>query len=544
MTRPHALIAGAGIAGPALAHQLNARGWRTTVVERFPHVRGEGQNIDVRGAAREVAGRMGILDDILAANTGEVGMRLLRQDGSTAASFPVAKPGQTDGPTAELEILRGELSRILYEHTHRETDYRFGTRIADLTERDDHVRTVLDDGTTFDTDVVVIAEGLRSQSRRLVTHAEVADFGMYFAYLTVPRRDGDNQWWNWMHAPGSLAVHLRPDNLGTARAILTFISEVRGLETLDRASQINILRRTFADAGGPTPRILAELDDAAFYFDAVGQFRSPTWSKGRIALVGDAAFCNATFGGAGTSLALIGAYVLAGELSRTNDHHAALQRYERLMGPITEAVPRVRLGVVRRANPRTRTGIRALHTGARLLASPVVQATMNRLGNHLINVAQDVELPNYGHTADRPTSAYQAPSWLEKKLSGLFAWANIAERLTVIGRISGGPRRVAVNTVDVGGVKYLVSARGESQWVKNIRANPDVSLTVRGRTTAYTATEVPVDRLPPILAAKFGQRGVGRFTTMLPDASDHPTFELAPKIRHRNQSEPHSGRTL
>jgi deazaflavin-dependent oxidoreductase (nitroreductase family) len=108
--------------------------------------------------------------------------------------------------------------------------------------------------------------------------------------------------------------------------------------------------------------------------------------------------------------------------------------------------------------------------------------------------------------------------------------------LTVTGRISGSLRQVAVNTVDVDGARYVVSASGESQWVKNVRVNPEVSLTVKGRTTAYTATEVPADRRARIVAAKFGKPGVGRFSTMLPDDADHPTFELTPKPLLRNAS--------
>ena len=252
----HAIISGAGIAGPALAHQLGARGWRTTVIERFPERRDEGQNVDVRGAAREVARRMGIEADLRAANTGEVGMRFVTDDGSPAASFPMSAPGEVDGPTAEFEILRGELSRILIDHSRHSTEYRFDTRISDLTDHGDHVTVALDDGTAVDADLVVIAEGLRSKTRRFVTSADVNDLGMYFAYVTLPREDTDDQWWNWQHAPGSLAVHLRPDNLGTTRALLTFISDVRGLEALRPADQIAILRKTFADVGGAAPRIL------------------------------------------------------------------------------------------------------------------------------------------------------------------------------------------------------------------------------------------------------------------------------------------------
>ena len=394
MTR-HAVISGAGIAGPALAQQLGTRGWRSTVIERFPERRDGGQNVDVRGAAREVARRMGIEDDLRAANTGEIGTRLTNADGSAAAEFTVDESGETDGPTAELEILRGELSRILIEHGRDHTDYRFDSQITDLTDHGDGVTVALQDGESTEADLVVIAEGLRSRSRRHVTSADVNDLGMYFAYVTIPRDDTDDQWWNWQHAPGSRAVHLRPDNLGTTRALLTFISDVRGLQDLGVEDQITILRKTFADVGGAAPRILDELQNGApLYFSAVGQVRAPQWSKGRIALLGDAAFCAATFGGNGTSLALIGAYVLAGELSRNDDHLAALVRYETFMRSIVDDTPLVRMGMLRRMNPRTQAGIAAIHTGAKVLASPVGQAAVKVLGRRLVNVAVD-QLPNY-----------------------------------------------------------------------------------------------------------------------------------------------------
>jgi 2-polyprenyl-6-methoxyphenol hydroxylase-like FAD-dependent oxidoreductase len=393
----HAVISGAGIAGPALAHQLATRGWRATVIERYPQRRDEGQNIDVRGAAREVARRMGIEDDVRAANTGEIGMRFLYEDGAPAAAFPIGAPGESDGPTAELEILRGELSRILIEHSAAGADYRFDTQITDLTDHGDRVTVALDDGTAIDADLVVIAEGLRSRSRKYVTSVEASDLGMYFAYVTIPRQDTDEPWWNWQHATGSRAVHTRPDNLGTTRALLTFVSDVRGLETLRVEDQIVILRRTFADVGGAAPRILAELDRGTpLYFSAVGQLPASTWSKGRIALLGDAAFCNATFGGVGTSFALIGAYVLAGELSRTDDHRIALDRYEKFMRTCVESAPLIKMSVLRRANPQTRAGIRTLHAAARLMTSPVGQAAIKTVGKRFAqNPADTVALPHY-----------------------------------------------------------------------------------------------------------------------------------------------------
>lgn len=391
----HAVISGAGIAGPALAHQLTARGWSTTVIERYPRRRDEGQNVDVRGAAREVVRRMGIDGDVRAANTGEIGTRFVKDNGSPAASFPVGRGGK-DGPTAELEILRGELSRILIENTG-DTDYRFGRQIADISDAGDRVQVALADGDCLDADLLVIAEGLHSRSRRFVTPVDVTDLGMYFAYATIPRVDSDDRWWNWQHVTESRAVHLRPDNLGTTRAILTFISDVRGFEELDRVGQMTILRRTFADVGGAAPRVLAALEAGApMYFSVAGQVHSPTWSKGRVALLGDAAFCNATFGGAGTSLALIGAYILAGELADGAEVTDALHRYERAMKPFTDSAPTVRASALRLANPRTRNGIRALRTAAALAASPVGRAVGALAGNGLGRIASPpTPLPNY-----------------------------------------------------------------------------------------------------------------------------------------------------
>jgi 2-polyprenyl-6-methoxyphenol hydroxylase-like FAD-dependent oxidoreductase len=305
--------------------------------------------------------------------------------------------GETDGPTAELEILRGELSRILIEHSRVGTDYRFDTQITDLTDHGDRVAVALDDGTAIDADLVVIAEGLRSRSRKYVSSAEAVDLGMYFAYVTIARQDSDEPWWNWQHATGSRAVHTRPDNLGTTRALLTFISDVRGLEALRVQDQIAILRKNFADVGGAAPRILAELDRGApLYFSAVGQLPVSTWSKGRVALLGDAAFCNATFGGVGTSFALIGAYVLAGELARTDYHRTALDRYEKFMRTCAESAPPVRIGVLKRANPQTARGIRTLHAAGRLLASPVGQGVSKFAGSRFANSPADaVQLPDY-----------------------------------------------------------------------------------------------------------------------------------------------------
>lgn len=400
MTAPSILISGGSVAGPALASWLTTHGWTTTVVERFEKLRDTGQNIDIRGAAREVVRRMGLEDAIRAASTGEQGTEFVRADGTVLAAFPAGE-SDTGGATAELEILRGELSRLLYEHTCADTEYVFGDRITALDEHDDGadgggVTVTFAHGRPRTFDVVVIAEGLTSQSRSLIfPDAQVRDLGLYVAYLTIPRTDPDTDWWRWYNAPAGRSITLRPDNVGTIRATLSFRSDVRGLEDLRPADQARILRRTFHDAGWQTPRILAALDDAPFYFDAVGQIRLPAWSRGRIALVGDAAYCPSPVSGMGTSLALVGAYVLGGELGTRRDHRAAFAAYEATMRPYVDRAQQLPPGTPQLAHPRTRAGVGVLRAAVRIAGSTPVQRLGGLTGTLFAPPADKIDLPRY-----------------------------------------------------------------------------------------------------------------------------------------------------
>lgn len=393
---PSVLISGASIAGPALAYWLNEHGCTTTVVERFDELRDTGQNIDIRGAAREVVRRMGIEDAIRALTTGEQGTEFVDGAGRTLAAFPVGE-SDSGGATAELEILRGELSRLLHKLTRDRTDYRFGDRIRALDQHDDGVAVTFEHGSTASFDAVVIAEGITSRTRSLVfPDADVRDLGLYMAYLTIPRKPGDTDWWRWYNAPRGRSITLRPDNVGTIRATLSFRSDVRGLADLAPADQARILRATFADAGWQTPRVLAALDDdAPFYFDAVGQVRLPTWSNGRVALVGDAAYCASPVSGMGTSLALVGAYVLAGELGAHADHRTAFDRYEKTMRPYVERAQKLPPGTPQLAHPRTRTGVTMLRTAVGLAGSGPVQRIGGLAGRFFSPPADAIDLPRY-----------------------------------------------------------------------------------------------------------------------------------------------------
>lgn len=395
MSAPSILISGASIAGPALAYWLNAQGWHTTIVERFAAFREDGQNIDVRGAGREVARRMGIEDTIRAASTGETGTEFVDSRGTRVAYF-AAGESDSGGATAELEILRGQLSRILVDRTQEDTEYVFGNQIVALDEHADGVTVTFAHGQARTFDVVVVAEGLRSRTRSLVFPGTdpVRELGMYIAYLALPRTSDDTDLWRWHSAGRGRSITLRPDNLGTIRASLAFLSDVRGLDEVDRDGVVAILRRTFADVGWVAPRVLDALDDAPLYFDALGQARLPSWSSGRVGLVGDAAYCSSPISGMSTSLALTGAYVLAGELA-AHPHRTAFARYEAVMRPYVDQAQKLAPGAPRIANPRSRTGVAVMNTVLRIAAGPVGGLVGGLTSKLFTPPADAIDLPTY-----------------------------------------------------------------------------------------------------------------------------------------------------
>ncbi|WP_375424620.1 FAD-dependent monooxygenase [uncultured Friedmanniella sp.] len=395
MTSRTVLISGASIAGPALAHWLNVYGFTTTVVERADGIRPGGQTVDLRGAGREVARRMGIEDAVRAATTGEQGVRFVDATGATRAEFG-ADAYDGEGFVAELEILRGELATLLHEHTRDHTEYLFGDRISGLDDQPGRVRVTFDSGLERDFDLVVAADGIGSRTRRLVfgDEPQFRSLGMYTAYLTMPRAESDGTWARWYNATGGRVITLRPDNLGTTRALLTLPARGEGYERQPVDEQRALLKRTFVDAGWEAPRVVAALDGADdLYFELTGQVRTPHWSRGRVALVGDAGYCASPISGMGTSLALVGAYVLAGELAASEDHRQAFAAYERLLRPYVDKAQQLPPFTPRIAQPRTRAGIQVLNSALWLGSRPWV----SRLGRskRLSPPADAFELPDY-----------------------------------------------------------------------------------------------------------------------------------------------------
>ncbi|QHC71606.1 FAD-dependent monooxygenase [Rathayibacter sp. VKM Ac-2801] len=388
------LISGASIAGPALAFWLHRYGWETTIVERAPALRLGGQNIDVRGAGREVARRMGLEDDIRAATTGEVGTRFIGRGGRTLAEFP-AGTSDSGGATAELEILRGDLAELLVARTAEHTEYRFGDRITGLDQTRGGVVASFAHASDERFDLVVAADGIGSSTRRLVVgdEPEIRSLGLEISWATIPRTAADDDWWRWYVAGRGRSITLRPDPHGTLRVAFSYLSDRTVRRGVDE--QRARLREVFGDAGWEAQRALDGIDAADdLYSEAVGQVRAPRWSSGRAVLVGDAAYCASPVSGMGTSLSLTGAYVLAGELAAHVDPRDGLADYERRLRPYVDQAQSLPPGTPRLAHPRTRAGVAVLGAGVRLAATPLA----GRLaGRFFTPPAEAIDLPDYGH---------------------------------------------------------------------------------------------------------------------------------------------------
>ena len=375
--RPRVLITGASIAGPALAWGLDRSGFDVTLLERSPEQRTTGQNIDVRGLGREVLERTGLRDTVMQHLTGEAGTRYVDEHGTPYATFPKTE-GQ-DGPTAEIEILRGTFAGILVDALPDTIDRRYGDFIAGAEQDGTGVNVRYDSGAPERFDLVVVAEGRSSRTRRILfaDETEYRDHGVSIAYGTLDRIGSDTDHWDWYTAPRGRVASIRPDNEGTIRASVSFESEPMGFEQLPVDVQLRILRERFRGAGWQTERILDGFSERSdeFYTQRMEQVVVSRWSKGRIALLGDAAWGSGPTG-MGTTLSLVGAHILAGELARTiepavgADHGYsipdAFARYEEMLRGYADSAQGLPRGGARLLHPSSKAGVRAVRAALRV----------------------------------------------------------------------------------------------------------------------------------------------------------------------------------
>jgi 2-polyprenyl-6-methoxyphenol hydroxylase-like FAD-dependent oxidoreductase len=363
------LISGAGIAGTAAAYWLRELGCSVTVVERAPSLRKGGQTVDLRGAGRTVVERMGLLDQIRAMTVRQRGIAWVDESGRHRAEMPVEAFGGRGIVSAD-EILRGDLAAILYKAAGPGVSYLFDDSITAVEQDADTVLVSFEKAAPRRFDLVVGADGLHSVVRRCAFDTEQAPFhplGLLNAWFTIPAEIDLDDWYLMHNAPGGRVASIRPGRLSAEQKAGLSVRSAESIDRGDIEAQLNLLERHFADVGWEVPRLLRAARSASdFYLESMGQVRMDRWSRGRVVLLGDAGYCPSPLTGLGTSLALVGAYVLAGELANADKEpaateqqaiEAAFDRYEARMRPYVEQAQQLPPGGVDGYAPMSRLRI-------------------------------------------------------------------------------------------------------------------------------------------------------------------------------------------
>ncbi|MFD8333556.1 FAD-dependent monooxygenase [Streptomyces solisilvae] len=327
------LISGASISGPALAYWLSRSGCAVTVVEKARTLRDGGYPIDIRGTAIEVVRRMGILPRLRDAHIDSRRCTFLNADGSELASVrPHIVAGSVEGQ--DLEVRRGDLATALYGKVRDDVEFLFGDSIDTLDQSGPAVDVAFHSGRRRTFDLVIGADGMHSATRESLFGPEERFhryLGYCFAIFTMPNTFGLSRELMLWNAPGKAAALYAVGDNDELHAFLTFHRPRPPFDALRNPdAQRDLVATVFADAGWEVPGMVNAMRDADdLFFDTAGQIRMAHWSSGRVALVGDAAYAPSFLTGQGSSLALVGAYMLANALATHRDHTAAFAAYER-----------------------------------------------------------------------------------------------------------------------------------------------------------------------------------------------------------------------
>ncbi len=335
------------MAGPALALGLRRRGFAVTVVERAPSLRTGGYKVDVRGAGVTALKHLGVYERARAVDVGMKQITYVRRDGRPIAALPADLLMGRRGD--DIEVLRGDLSEILYAETAADVEYVFGDAIASLHDGPDGVDVTFERGAARRFDYVVGADGLHSATRKLAGlqsgfgwragrsegfgDVPPEHLGAYISIFSVPNHLRIDREEIMFFRPGRLVFAYAMGPHRPAQVGMVFASALLGHDRRDVAAQKALIKDAFAGMGWEADRFLASLDAAGdFYFDSLAQVGLPRWSSGRVGLLGDAAHCPSPASGQGTSLALVGAHVLGQHLGEPG----GLEEYERLMRPYVD----------------------------------------------------------------------------------------------------------------------------------------------------------------------------------------------------------------
>lgn len=385
------LINGGGIAGPSLAFWLTRQGHAVTIVEQAPQLRTGGQAVDFRGPALTVLEKMGLLEQVKAGATQMGPLVLVDEKGKEVGRLPA------EVISGEVEMHWGDFTRILYDAVRHDVNYRFGVRVTALEDNGHGVDATFSDASTARYDLVIGADGLHSGTRRLVFGPEeryVTQLGQCFGFFDIDNRLRlDHCGMAYIDAGRTVALQgIEPDK--PARASLFLNDPHVAFDYRDTKGNKRLFNERFAEMGWEVPTLLEGLATAPeVYFDSIAQVHLDSYARGRVCLTGDAAWCASPRSGMGTTLALVGCYVLAHEMHAAGDDYAAaFVRYQGLLTPYVARCQKLAIDALRTERFSSGRLAPLRNVALRMLRIPAVSKLVARQS---LAAARSFSLPNY-----------------------------------------------------------------------------------------------------------------------------------------------------
>lgn len=389
LNNKNVLISGAGIAGVTLAFWLKKFGFNPTIIEISPTLREGGYAIDFMGAGFDVAEKMGIIPALEKADLNISEIAFVDKDNNQHGSMNYQKIKQALNNRA-FTLLRSDLAKVIYDSLDKETEIIFGDTITEIQQDLEKVQVVLKSGVTRSFDLLVGADGLHSNARNLVFGNE-SQFEKYYGYytssFTIDDFINEGRAFSMFNVPNKqVAVY----TIGKEKTATFFI--FRSPEKLnygyhDIKKQKQILKDEFMNVGWKCDELLSNIEKTSdFYFDSISQIKMENWSNGRISLVGDACYCPSLLSGKGSTLAMVGAYILAGELKLANGNYKpAFAQYENIFKPFIDKKQKSAQSFAKSFVPKSNFGIWLRNQVFKLMSFPL-------LTNMLFNQFKDKEL--------------------------------------------------------------------------------------------------------------------------------------------------------
>lgn len=388
-------IVGAGIAGPTLAYWLWRHGHEPTLIEKAACLRTGGYAVDFWGAGYAVAERMGLTAELHSVGYAVQEVRIVDRDSRRVGGFS-AESFRRNLDGRFVTVARGDLAAMIYRAIDNHAETLFSESVSAIEQHDSGVQVSLERGGSRRFDLLVGAGGIHSPVRDLVFGPQYqweVDLGYRVAAFEADGYKPRDELVYVAHTmPGRMIARFTMRGEQTMFLFVFTADHMSGPDPQDVSETKTTLHEIFGNARWECPEILRKLDETSdVYFDRVSQIVMDHWSNRRVALIGDAAAAVSLLAGEGTGLAMVQAYILAGELNRAGaDYPDAFRRYEQQLRPIVEARQQSARAFATMFAPKTALGVWTRNQASKLLNIP-------RLADWAIRseFRDDIALPEY-----------------------------------------------------------------------------------------------------------------------------------------------------